>query len=47
MVGPSGSGKSTLAALIPRFYDPEKGTVLIAGKDVRRFDLAALRRQIE
>ena len=36
IVGPSGAGKSTLVDLIPRFYDPTKGRVLIDGVDVRK-----------
>ncbi|EKP94369.1 ABC transporter ATP-binding protein [Thermaerobacter subterraneus] len=46
LVGPSGAGKTTLLHLIPRFYDPEQGVVLLDGQDVRRFDLAELRRQV-
>jgi len=46
IVGPSGSGKSTLVDLIPRFYDPQKGTVLIDGIDVREYSLKSLRAQI-
>ncbi|MFA7620840.1 MAG: ABC transporter ATP-binding protein [Aminobacteriaceae bacterium] len=46
VVGPTGSGKSTLADLIPRFYDPDSGSVLIDGYDVRTLDLTELRRQI-
>jgi ATP-binding cassette, subfamily B, bacterial MsbA len=46
LVGMSGGGKSTLADLIPRFYDPEKGEVLIDGVDIRRFSLRSLRSQI-
>ena len=46
LVGPTGSGKSTLADPIPRFYDPDSGTVLVDGTDVRRADTAELRRQI-
>ncbi|MFF3822644.1 ABC transporter ATP-binding protein [Streptomyces griseus] len=38
LVGPSGAGKSTLAALLPRFFDPHKGSVRIGGVDLR--DLA-------
>ena len=46
VVGPSGSGKSTLVSLIPRFYDPQSGAVLIDGQDVRDFTIRSLRRQI-
>ncbi len=46
IVGPSGSGKSTLVDLIPRFYDPQKGSVLIDGIDIREFSLKSLRSQI-
>ncbi len=46
LVGPSGSGKTTLVDLIPRFYDPVKGTITIDGIDVRQFDLRSLRNQI-
>ncbi len=46
LVGPSGSGKTTLASLLPRFYDPVAGAVLIDGRDVRDFRLASLRSQI-
>jgi subfamily B ATP-binding cassette protein MsbA len=46
IVGRSGSGKSTLVSLIPRFYDPAEGTVLVDGHDVREYRLADLRRQI-
>jgi subfamily B ATP-binding cassette protein MsbA len=46
LVGQSGSGKSTLASLLPRFYDPEEGAVLLDGRDVRDYELRALRRQI-
>jgi ATP-binding cassette subfamily B protein len=45
-VGPSGSGKSTVAALVPRFYDAGKGTVLVGGTDVRQLTLASLRGDI-
>jgi subfamily B ATP-binding cassette protein MsbA len=45
-VGPTGSGKSTLADLIPRFYDPDSGTVLVDGADLRRVNLRELRKQI-
>jgi ATP-binding cassette, subfamily B, bacterial MsbA len=46
LVGMSGGGKSTLADLIPRFYDPQEGRILIGGVDIRRFSLQALRAQI-
>lgn len=44
LVGPSGAGKSTLVDLIPRFYEPQQGRVLIDGQDVRGFTLPSLRR---
>ncbi|SRR5579875_177900 len=46
LVGMSGGGKSTLADLVPRFYDPEQGMVLIDGVDIRKFTLKSLRSQI-
>ncbi len=46
IVGPSGAGKSTLVDLIPRFYDPVAGRVLLDGHDLRDLDLASLRRLI-
>ena len=46
VVGPSGAGKSTLADLIPRFYDPASGSILIDGVDIRTVSLQSLRRQI-
>jgi ATP-binding cassette, subfamily B, bacterial len=46
LVGATGAGKSTLVSLIPRFYDPLEGDVLIDGVDVRELTLASLRRQI-
>jgi len=46
IVGPSGAGKSTLVSLLPRFYDPQGGRVLIDGIDVRGLTLASLRQQI-
>lgn len=46
VVGPTGCGKSTLLALIARFYDPDRGQVLIDGVDVRDLSPAALRRAI-
>jgi ABC transporter fused permease/ATP-binding protein len=46
LVGPSGAGKSTLTALLFRFYTPEKGNVLIDGRDANEFDLTMLRDQM-
>ncbi|MGC8784174.1 MAG: ABC transporter ATP-binding protein [Armatimonadota bacterium] len=46
VVGHSGAGKSTLADLIPRFYDPTSGRVLIDGIDIRTVQIASLRKQI-
>ena len=46
LVGPSGSGKTTIAALIPRFYDPAEGRVLLDGVDLREFTLKSLRARI-
>lgn len=46
VLGLTGSGKSTLLRLIPRFYDPTAGRVLIDGVDVRAVTLASLRRQV-
>ena len=46
LVGPSGGGKSTILNLIPRFYDPTAGRVLIDGHDLREVTLASLRDQI-
>jgi subfamily B ATP-binding cassette protein MsbA len=46
LVGPSGSGKSTLASLLPRFYPPAQGDILIDGIDTRSLQLTNLRRHI-
>jgi ABC-type multidrug transport system fused ATPase/permease subunit len=46
IVGPTGAGKSTLVSLLPRFYDPSGGRVLLDGLDIRRIRLRDLRRQI-
>ncbi|QNM96918.1 lipid A export permease/ATP-binding protein MsbA [Chitinimonas koreensis] len=46
LVGGSGGGKTTLATLLPRFYDPTEGAVLLDGHDLRDYTLASLRRQI-
>jgi subfamily B ATP-binding cassette protein MsbA len=46
LVGPSGAGKTTLAVLLPRFYDPTSGRVLLDGLDIRTVSLDTLRQQI-
>ncbi len=46
LVGPSGAGKTTLVNLIPRFYDPNCGRILIDGHDIREVKLRGLREQI-
>ena len=46
LIGPTGSGKSTVINLIPRFYDPTRGRVLIDGHDVRTLQLQSLRSHI-
>lgn len=46
IVGTSGSGKSTVLRLLYRFYDPQKGSILIDGKDIRQLDLNELRQAI-
>jgi subfamily B ATP-binding cassette protein MsbA len=46
IVGSSGSGKSTLVHLIPRFFDPTEGRLLVDGYDVRDVTLASLREQV-
>lgn len=43
IVGSSGAGKTTLVNLIPRFFDPVSGQVMINGKDIRRYTLSSLR----
>ena len=43
ILGGTGSSKTTLVQLIPRLYDTSRGTVRVGGKDVRAYDLAALR----
>ncbi|MFO0839500.1 MAG: ABC transporter ATP-binding protein [Phycisphaerae bacterium] len=46
IVGPTGAGKTTLVSLLARFYDPQRGRVLIDGVDIRDVSLDSLRRQI-
>jgi ATP-binding cassette, subfamily B, bacterial len=46
IVGPSGSGKSTIARLLLRLHDPQRGRVLVGGRDVRELSLHDLRRHI-
>src|SRR5918999_4641211 len=46
LVGPSGAGKTTLTTIIPRFYDPQHGRVLVDSNDVRDVTLESLRRHI-
>ncbi|NPV69345.1 MAG: ABC transporter ATP-binding protein [Firmicutes bacterium] len=46
ILGPTGSGKSSLVNLIPRFYDPSSGRVLIDGHDIKKVTVDSLRRQV-
>jgi len=46
LLGATGSGKSTIISLIPRFYDPTAGKILVDGKDIRQATLYSLRSQI-
>jgi ATP-binding cassette, subfamily B, bacterial len=46
VVGATGSGKSTLLSLVPRFYDPDEGSVLVGGADIRELDPEELRRNV-
>jgi ATP-binding cassette subfamily B protein len=45
-VGPSGAGKTTITQLVPRFYDPQNGRVIVDGHDVRTVELESLRRDV-
>ncbi|MGD8937168.1 MAG: ABC transporter ATP-binding protein, partial [Thiogranum sp.] len=46
LVGPTGAGKTTLVSLIPRFFDPWQGRVMLDNRDIRDISLASLRQQI-
>jgi ABC-type multidrug transport system fused ATPase/permease subunit len=46
IIGPSGSGKTTLVDLIVRLREPDRGRVLIGGRDVREFDVRSLRARV-
>jgi ATP-binding cassette subfamily B protein len=46
LVGPSGAGKTTLISLLQRLYDPERGAILIDGRDIRTFKQRSLRSKI-
>lgn len=46
IVGPSGTGKTTIISLIPRFYDPQSGTIKIDGGDIRSYKLKSVREQM-
>jgi subfamily B ATP-binding cassette protein MsbA len=46
LVGPSGAGKTTIVNLVPRFYEPQSGTITLDGTDLRRLHLGSLRSAI-
>jgi ATP-binding cassette subfamily B protein len=46
VVGPTGAGKSTLAGLLPRFFDPDRGSVLLDGRDLRDVRLETVRESV-
>jgi ATP-binding cassette subfamily B protein/subfamily B ATP-binding cassette protein MsbA len=46
VVGPTGAGKTTLVSLLPRFYSPKEGRILLDGTDIRNLTLKSLRQQI-
>ena len=46
IVGPTGAGKSTLVSLLPRYYDPDSGRILLDSIDIRQITLRSLRQQI-
>ena len=46
LIGPTGSGKTTIISLLQRFYDPQRGRILVDGVDIRELDAEVLRRHI-
>jgi subfamily B ATP-binding cassette protein MsbA len=46
LVGPTGAGKTSIISLIPRFYDPNSGSIRIDGQNIRRYTQKSLRQQI-
>ena len=46
IVGPPGAGKTTLSRLLPRFYNPDEGEILLNGKDISTLDLTDLRKSV-
>jgi len=46
LVGPSGAGKTTVTRLVPRFYEPQQGRILVDGRDIRHIKLRSLRSHI-
>ena len=46
LVGPSGGGKSTISDLIPRFYDPDNGKIIMDGRDIRDYKVESIRRHM-
>jgi ATP-binding cassette subfamily B protein len=46
LVGPTGAGKSSIIGLIPRFYDPEQGSITIDGVDIKQYQQKSLRQQM-
>jgi subfamily B ATP-binding cassette protein MsbA len=46
IVGPTGAGKTSIISLIPRFYDPDEGTITIDGTDIKQFQQKSLRSQM-
>ncbi|MBI1293611.1 ATP-binding cassette domain-containing protein [bacterium] len=46
LVGPTGAGKSTISKLVPRFYEPQRGSIRLDGHDLRTLDLDFIRRNV-